>query len=239
MEINLTRDFDAKRLNAIVNDPAVYPDVHGTIDGPLDFSMIAKNHNNYVLMGEHGGLIFHQHQPGLFEVHTQVLPAGRGKWALYMAKEALRWMFERTSCLEVITRVPQGNVAATALTKAVGMNSVTVLPNGWATSDGVIPATVYNLTLQDWLKRDFSMAERGSWLQRRWQNNEVEDTQALGLTYNMMLYGQSRKAAIFLKRWLAIAGKTVNVEWISDEPARLRVGENFIVVRGEKNFIAF
>lgn len=182
------------------------------------------------------GMSFAEHQTGLLEAASSSVQT----LDVDILKQALKFVFIRTPCLEVIARLPQDDETAIAKLIDLGISQTMIVPDGWATPEGdKVPAAIFNITIQDWLKRDSTMAERGSWLQRRWQENQVEDTQALGLAYEMMLYGQSQKAAIFLKRWLALAGKTTDVEWISDKPARLRVGETFLVVRGEKNFIIF
>jgi hypothetical protein len=231
----LTREFNAVRLNQIVNHPDVFPHVAGQIDGPLDLSPLTDDRRNVALVGEHGALLFHMRQPGLYEVHTCVVPEGRGRWALAAAREALRWMFVRTDCLEVITRVPLGNVAATALTRACWLSPIVTIPQGWNGAD----CTVHGLTIQDWLKHDQTLRERGQWFLNGWRACPIRDAEAMGAAYEMLLHGQAHKSAIFLSRWAAIAGKTVSVTCASVSPPRLQVDDSFVVVRGERNFITF
>jgi len=76
--MQIERITDAARLNAVVNDPSVYPWVRGTAEGPLDLGGIIADPRHVALMGAHGGCLFVHHQPGIFEAHTQVLESGRG-----------------------------------------------------------------------------------------------------------------------------------------------------------------
>jgi hypothetical protein len=231
----LDRLFTADRLNAIINHPSVHPHVCGTIEGPLDMSATVADSANVLLMGEHGGFFYHMAQQGIFEVHSQVLPSGRGRWAMEAAQESLHWMFTRTTAIEVITRVAKGNYAALALAKACGMKPVTVIPNGWITLDGPKDATVLGLTIQDWLEKTNTLDARGAWVAKKWRNAPIGDGKALGALFEMMSHGQLAKAAIFTKRWVAITGVDLKVEPLTFEPPRLQIGNAIVVVRDDKH----
>jgi hypothetical protein len=53
--------------------------------------------------------------PGVYEGHTVTNRFGRGKWVVDFAAAASQWMFTRTDCYEVITRVPVKHHGARAL----------------------------------------------------------------------------------------------------------------------------
>lgn len=77
----LTRSFDAERINAVVNHPAVRPHVGAPELGDLDLSDVIERPEHWFLMGDHGGFLLQWSAPHTREVHTFVLPEGRGKWA--------------------------------------------------------------------------------------------------------------------------------------------------------------
>ena len=79
--VEIRREYTADKLNSVLNCPEVRPYVAEVPDGYLDLSRGVKNTNNVLLMGEFGGCFFIKVLPGVYEVHTQVLPEGRGEWA--------------------------------------------------------------------------------------------------------------------------------------------------------------
>lgn len=79
------RTFDVGRMNFFVNHPAVRPHVGGDPAQPLDFTDAIANHENHFLAGEHGGISAIWTAPRTFEIHTFVLPEGRGGWAAAFA----------------------------------------------------------------------------------------------------------------------------------------------------------
>ena len=92
----LERATDAKFINAVANHPAVRPHILAKANEALDFAPVAADTNNVILVGPYGGMIFHRLLPGLFEVHTLMLPEGRGDGTLDMAHSALLYMFSCT-----------------------------------------------------------------------------------------------------------------------------------------------
>lgn len=209
----ITRHFEATQVNAVLNHPAVHPWVCGNITGPLDIGPALADRRNILLMGEHGGILFHHLQAGLYEAHTQVVPEGRGEWCLAMTEAALRWMFTRTDCIEVVTRVPKGNLAARALTKAAGLTFQFTNPHGWALAGKVVSADVFGLTIQDWIRRAPGLVERGRDarvnLEREARSvfigfaDDANDRQ-LGAAFGMISGGQPEKGVVFFNRWAAM-----------------------------------
>lgn len=84
----MERCFDADRINALVNDPSIRPHVGGDGKSWLDLSAAVADEQNVFLLGEHGGFAFTWSAPRTYEVHTFILPAGRGKWARAAARFA-------------------------------------------------------------------------------------------------------------------------------------------------------
>jgi len=88
----IERTFDAARLNSIANHEAIRPFIGGDITVDIDLSNAVADHANIFLAGEHGAFAFSWTGPGVYEVHTMVLPDGRGPWAAAFALSARSWM---------------------------------------------------------------------------------------------------------------------------------------------------
>lgn len=99
----LKRCFDKDRINAIVNDPSVRPFVGAPEMGDLDMTPVIDRHENWFLLGEHGGFLLIWSAPFTREVHTFILPSGRGKWAAdarqtvidYAAKNGVKMLWTK------------------------------------------------------------------------------------------------------------------------------------------------
>jgi hypothetical protein len=211
----IARATDATFINAVVNHPAVRPFVHGP-DGPLDLTAVVKNPNHLVLTGAHGGMVMVQHVPGVFELHTQILPEGRGAWALQMAQECVDWLFCKTNATEVFTRVPKGNVPAMALSRACGAKPEERVRQ--SLGGEVIEVEILGGRIQDWIKIAPGLVERGQLFHERLKqraaeagvavSNHPEDPwhdRHVGAAAGMMLGGQPIKGALVFNRWAAMA----------------------------------
>ena len=98
----LKRSFDSEFINSVLNHPEVREGAEIGVDA--DVSEIVDNPVNFLLVNEHGGFIYVNLGDGMYEVHTQFLPEGRGMSAYHAAKESVRWMFINTDCLRIISK---------------------------------------------------------------------------------------------------------------------------------------
>lgn len=112
---------DAAFLNEVLNDPSVRPHVSLGIEGALDITPLLAEEGNFFFSTEHGGFLVLDKGDGVYEVHSQFLPAGRGLAALRAAREAMEFMFTRTGCEVLMTYCPDGNRGAVGLSRAAGM----------------------------------------------------------------------------------------------------------------------
>lgn len=244
----ISRHFDALRLNEVVNHPAIYPWVRGMAEGPLDLSDVVANPNNFLLMGEHGGILFQELAPTLYECHTQVLPEGRGRWAVDMVEEALHWMFTRTLCMEVLTKVPHGNYPARALAKAIGGHREFTAQKGWVKDGRPIPADIFALRIQDWMLRAPKLVERGQWFHDRLERefarhgaaeeahaDDLEHDRFVGAACDMILGRQVQKGVILYNRWAVMAGYEP-VQVVSLNPVAVDIRNALVVVRDNGEF---
>lgn len=194
----LKRDFDASRVNPIINHPQVRPWMGDGGDSLLDMSGLVDDLRNVLLMTDHGGLLFHCLEPGTYEIHTQFLPVLQGAQKLAVCREALHWMFTRTDCVGVVTQVPQENRAALGMVRAVHMTH--------EFDQGTV--AFYSLRYWPWLWSDMSVADRGKWFHDRLaiESHPAHDRVA-GAAIDQIFAGQIEKALGFYNHWARIAGR--------------------------------
>lgn len=238
----IARATDATFINAVVNHPAVRPHVHGA-PGPLDLTAVVENPHNLVLTGEHGGMVFVQQVPGVYDIHTQVLPAGRGRWALDMAHACVDWLFSRTNATEVFTRVPVGNLAAKALTMACGAKLEERVWQDLGAGPGWVE--IYSGRLQDWIQIADHLPARGrefhAMLAEKYaalgvdaqvhDENEWHDRH-VGAAAGMIAGGQPVKGTLVFNRWAAMA-VAPPMKLLSLNPVILDITDCRIQVNGE------
>lgn len=226
----IQRAFDAAHLNAILNHPRVRPDVADISEGDLDLSDRVANTVNVCLVGQYGAFFCYKYYDGCYEVHTAVLPEGRGQWARDFAEAGARYMFTVTDCTEIMTRVPQGHVAAKALTEAMGFRHQFTTPAVCRFRGQMVPAHIYSLTLQEWSVRADGMEEAGAefheWLNRQIADGKAHDpdpahNRIVGIALQMALAGMLRKAVVWYNR-CAFAGRHAPIALISENPPQIR-----------------
>lgn len=249
MTVIIKRHTTAHMINEVVNHPDVYKWVHGNYKGPMDLTPLVLNPYNYLLMGEYGGVMFTMHQPGLYEAHTQVLPAGRGKWTLDMVNACIAWMFTRTDAVELITRVPKGNLGARALVRSIHATFEFRREDGWVMDGKSVYTDMYSLSIQTWMRTAPGLTERGLWFHNR-IDTELHDkgihqpehvdtntvhNQYVGAACEMVLGKQPHKALVFYNRWAVMSGYSP-LSMVTETPLVLDVGNNVLIVVRNENF---
>ena len=86
----IARIFDAIVVNGLVNHPSIRPHVGG--EGYLDLSQSIGDDRNHYLIGEHGGFALIWSAPGVYEIHTFIVPGGRGRWAAGARDDMFEYM---------------------------------------------------------------------------------------------------------------------------------------------------
>jgi hypothetical protein len=214
----------------VLNAPEVREYVADMGDGYIDISSIVENPSTVLLAGEHGIFLLSKYYEGAYEVHSAVLRQGRGVWAKRAAEAVLHFMFTQTDCIEVITRVPQGHIAAKALTEAVGFHHHFTTPPECLFRSEKVPCHVYLLILMDWAMRAPGLEERGAQF-HAWLNKQVtkgiphdEDpahNRVVGCALDMMMAGQIKKALIWYDRW-ALAARHPMISLVGENPPQVR-----------------
>jgi RimJ/RimL family protein N-acetyltransferase len=100
----ISRTLNRRLMESIANHPEVRPHIGGDPEAPLDLTAFFENDQNIALVGEHGGFLCGWSAPSVYEIHTMVLPEGRGQWAYDLAKAGRNWM-EEFGALHLWTRV--------------------------------------------------------------------------------------------------------------------------------------
>lgn len=213
----IRRIFDPTFLNEVVNHPEVRPWLEG--DGVLDISAQALNPANFILQSEFGGFILIRHEPGRYEVHSQFLP-GNGTHAIRAMIAAQEWMFTRTDCEVIVSKVPESNGRAKGLALAGGLRTI------FSRAD----AQYVELTLMDWAMRTKSLeghgkrfhealeeqkAAHGSELPKH--DDDPAHERAVGAAMLMIERGHPAKGVAFYNRWARLAGYA-EIVLISEAP---------------------
>jgi hypothetical protein len=90
----LERTQDVDRINEVVNHPSVRPSIGAPEIGKVDVSALVTAPEHWFLIGEHGGFMLGWSAPEVREIHTFILPEGRGKWAAQARDEMLTYARE-------------------------------------------------------------------------------------------------------------------------------------------------
>jgi hypothetical protein len=212
----IRRSFDPTLLNAVANHPEVRPWLGG--DGEIDFTPLLDNAANVALVNEHGGWLQVYLDHGLYEVHSQFLPEGRGDLVADM-RAALRYMFTQTDCIELVTRVPDGNLAAKGLARAAGFREAFRREACWKTPSGMVGVSFQTLPLWRWMMMDDEALARGQWFHDALEqhkatlarpppihaDDEAHD-RAVGASVLMFQAFNPHKAVASYNRWASFAG---------------------------------
>lgn len=224
------RHFDAQAINRVLNDSIVRPWVADAAEGVLDISPAVADKRNVLLMGEHGGCMFFCLMHGFYEVHTQVLPSGRGRWAAEFTKAAGAWLYCHTPAIEILTRVPAGHVSAEAASRAAGMRFRWSRPGNTVFRGQPVDVSVYGHTIEDWVLQTLRLEEIGAEFHDRLhafalENGITGETHADDPNHNHFVGGcieiarggQIDKAVALYNKW-AIVSRHRPVRIVSREP---------------------
>ena len=215
----IRRSFDASELNVILNDPDVYPEISVPAIKEFDVTGVVADFGNILLMADGGGILFCQHEPGIYEVHTNFLPDYRGRVAIRASLAAYRWMFTHTDCMIIHTRVPGPNKAAHKFCRIVGATLEFERKSVWPTNDGLVDLGFYSLRYDDWVRKTPDLMNSGQAFHDRLEQERVrlnhpvpihpdEDCHNLhvGACAEMIYSGQPEKAVVLYNRWAHLVG---------------------------------
>lgn len=227
----IRRTFDPAMLNEVVNHPEVRPFLFSTVEGAIDLTETVMNANNYALVTEGGGFILIPHEPGIYEVHSQFLPEHRRHTRKAM-RAGFDYMFTKTDCQMVVTKVPDSNAGAVALAQAAGFRLL------FRREDGQFgPTSFMGLSCDEWAQANPELEADGEWFHdgitaavkaaRPDLPEHPEDKshdRAVGAAVRMIRAGNVAKGVEHYNRWARLAGYTP-ARLVSQNPLALDVSE--------------
>jgi hypothetical protein len=229
MERTLNADF----INGVMNHHAVRPWLGG--EGKVDVSEQVANPDNVCLVNEGGGFLCIQIAPGVYEVHSQFLPQFRGESTVNFTKKCGEYMFTRTNCHTILTQVPDDNVAAAVLAKALGFREVFHRQNGLRG-----PTSYQKLTLDEWVQNSSYLESDGEafhdqlTLCKKKHGSELEEhpydpahERVVGAVVKMIKHGNHFKAVDFYNSWALFAGYAP-ITIIQDNPVMIDVQDAIV-----------
>jgi hypothetical protein len=233
--MRLSRDpADYERIG---NDPAVLPFVVPAGVEKIDLTPFFNSPENIGILYRDCAFLVHQMEPGIYEVHSLALPHVRGAYVYAAASLSIRFMFFATGAMELLTRVPEGNVAATALSRKVGFSPEFTRPNAWLAADGPKEVTFYAMRYPEWVKHQDWLRESGEQLHAMLGEVEHDDDPAhdlyVGAAMEMVLSGQPDKACFLYNRWARFAGYEP-IDIVAREPLTINVKSHLLTVDGGK-----
>lgn len=209
----MIRTLDSTILNEIANEPQVRVWLGGT--QPLDLTETVCNPENFCFLTDEqrGGYIYHKRAPGLYEVHTLALPTGRGRQMLEARSQGLREMFTKTDCVEVVTKVPEGNQGAAVWATKAGFREVFRRAKAFDLMGELVDVSYCSLSYIDWAIRDRGCKIDGqrfhAVIHQFTPDDHGEDPvhdAMVGATMECCLQNNIEKGMGFYCRWAAHAG---------------------------------
>lgn len=126
---------------ALINGFANHPDIRPHIGGKDTLDLSAVTHDPHVaLFGEYGGFCLTWTAPHSYEIHTLILPEGRGAWAEDFARRAFNYMIFIAEADQLWTRVHPDARHTALFTRRMGLKLCGTVPTDFG--DG--PA-IYNV----------------------------------------------------------------------------------------------
>lgn len=244
--LSVSRQLSAEAINVVINHPDVFPYVSLPGSGPIDLSSIVADAHNYVLMGEGGGVVLIPLGGGVYEAHTQFVPESRGTNCLRAARDIAFWMFTRTDCIEIRSKVPEGNGPARALAKSLRGRFVYHVKNIWPTHNGMVGADHYVQTFEEWMMcapylegigHEFHEALEaakiisGSKLAIH-EDDECHD-RAVGAACEMIAAGNIGKAMHLYNLWARTSGYA-QISIIAQNPITIDIQDALITADGDE-----
>jgi RimJ/RimL family protein N-acetyltransferase len=90
--------------------------------------------------------VFLKLEPDVYELHTMILPDGRGAGVIPAAHKAFGWMFE-AGARELVTYAPEANRAAALMARRAGFEQIGVRPGAWEDGSDI---KLFRLTRDRW-----------------------------------------------------------------------------------------
>jgi hypothetical protein len=238
--LDIRRTLDATRLNVVANDPVVRPHLLVAGEGPLDLAALVGDPRNYCFETEAGGFLGVALGYGRYEVHSLFVPTRSPRLTVLAMRAASEYMFTRTDCTELVTKVPEGNRRAGQLAALAHFETrfeTTVVPGATTRARYlVLPIDTWAVhgcglvQYGEWFHQSLEAAKEASQSQQPAHPDDPLHDQMVGATVLMIYGGQVEKAIGFYNRWARWAGYTP-ILVVSIAPPVFDIGDAIIEAR--------
>lgn len=232
----IKRIFDATRFNELANDTDIKALIAPYGTGELDLQPLLDNPLNVAIGNDDGGFVATKLETGVYEVHTLFHPQHASR-AGVIARAGIRWMFERTDCFELQTKVPLPNEHALAFSYSNNFTHWFTRKSVWQFAvDRAVSVDYLYLTWNHWLDCDSAHYHK---IGREWHDqlfSHPEDYShycVVGASVQMVKGGQPEKAIQLYNRWARLAGYECIYRTCLD-PLCIVMGDTAICVDGEE-----
>jgi len=149
--MNFYRTYDLELVKHIMTEPTVYPFItDDSAPAPSDFQPHDHPAIWYVLCYEGETLLgmwmLVPQNSVCWEIHTCLLPAGRGAIGRIAAQQLQKWIWANTPCRRVVTNVPAFNKLALKYAKEAGMYEFGVNPKSFAWRGALYDQTLLGIS---------------------------------------------------------------------------------------------
>jgi hypothetical protein len=147
-------------------------------------------------------------------------------------------MFTHTDCVDLITRVPQGHIAAKALTEMNGFRHEFTTPPDTLFRERLVPCHIYCLTIHEWAKRVEGMEGLGAAF-HEWLTAQVGEgaphepdeahNRVVGVALAMAQSGQVAKGVVWYNR-CSLAARHPTIGLLGLDPPQIRFDAGVLTV---------
>lgn len=208
---------NAVLLNEIFNHPSIFPHVNFGMQAPLDVSWLFGDHRNVAFASPQGAVVFHCRMPGIYEMHTGVLPGARGTRMIDGSRQAFYYMFTQTECAEILTHCPVGNSNAKAGARLAGLRHLWTGDKIYQDHGKLVDSDIYGMTIYDWWLGAPFVDRIGAWfhfeLTRAVKEKGIDllphtddrnHNKIVGAAVAMIHGGQALKGVSMYNRWASM-----------------------------------
>jgi len=208
-------DFD---VSVTVSDTANYYlavyDDDGTLGGMIDFLMI-----NHIV----------------YEGHINMLRHCRGDKAIRAVKMALEWMFSRTSCLRIVTKVASCFGSAKTLVETVGGKEEYSIEKSCKRGGVEYDQAFYAINLHDHIHLDWERYyDEGVTFFNQFRKTKLSRINYImgGMFYVFAQTGNHEKAQMIYNEWarLAVAEPIDVLVVTGDNALVIKIGEDIVIM---------
>ncbi len=234
--MRIGRDTDAAFLNSVANDPDVRPHLGGS--GPLDLAPVLAAPGNIGLVCDIGGFLLTRIEPGVFEVHSMFLP-GHGAKPVKAMRAAQEWMFTRTECATILSKVPKGNTRAKGFAVIGGLRPIferdhEILGPCEFVELGIMRWAMGAAALETHGERFHAFLEKAKIAAGSTLTAHPHDTaheRAVGAALLMIERGQPAKGVAFYNSWARFAGYA-EIDLLGTDPVMVDVRDAIVCLNG-------